>query len=88
MKHSFKTNLRVIFQSLVWLIVVVTGFRSGVTLASVPGITGGRGTPVFNLVASAGTSSQPDGASVYTWGYGCGKAGAAPGASVAAAPAG
>jgi len=87
-KHSFKTHLRVILQSLVCLIVILVCFRPGVTLASAPGITGGRATPVFNLVASAGTSSQPDGASVYTWGYGCGKAGAAPGASLAAAPAG
>lgn len=35
--------------------------------AAVPGITG----PSFNLVASADYTSQPDGNSVYTWGYGC-----------------
>jgi len=35
--------------------------------AAVPGITG----PSFNLVAAAGRISQPDGASVYAWGYGC-----------------
>ncbi len=35
--------------------------------AAVPGITG----PTFNLVASPGFISQPDGASVYAWGYGC-----------------
>jgi Multicopper oxidase len=35
--------------------------------AAVPGITG----PSFNLVASADYTSQPDGASIYTWGYGC-----------------
>jgi FtsP/CotA-like multicopper oxidase with cupredoxin domain len=35
--------------------------------AAVPGITG----PTFNLVASDGYSSQPDGAAVYSWGYGC-----------------
>jgi FtsP/CotA-like multicopper oxidase with cupredoxin domain len=35
--------------------------------AAVPGITG----PAFALVASADYTSQPDGASIYTWGYGC-----------------
>ena len=35
--------------------------------AAAPGITG----PNFDLVASAGNISQPDGASIYTWGYGC-----------------
>src|SRR5690349_1164305 len=36
-------------------------------LAAVPGITG----PTFNLSARAGYISQPDGSSVYSWGYGC-----------------
>ena len=35
--------------------------------AEVPGIGG----PSFNLVASADYISQPDGASIYSWGYGC-----------------
>lgn len=35
--------------------------------AAVPGITG----PTFNLVASADYINQPDGASIYAWGYGC-----------------
>lgn len=35
--------------------------------AAVPGITG----PTFALVASADYTSQPDGASIYSWGYGC-----------------
>jgi FtsP/CotA-like multicopper oxidase with cupredoxin domain len=42
--------------------------------AAAPGITGGvvgSGAASFDLVASAGTISQPDGASIYTWGYGC-----------------
>ena len=38
--------------------------------AAAPGITG----PVFDLVAKDGYTSQPDGASVYTWGYGCNSA--------------
>jgi hypothetical protein len=35
--------------------------------AAVPGISG----PDFKLQAAAGYTSQPDGTSVYTWGYGC-----------------
>jgi FtsP/CotA-like multicopper oxidase with cupredoxin domain len=35
--------------------------------AAVPGITG----PTFNLTARAAHITQPDGASVYSWGYGC-----------------
>ena len=35
--------------------------------AAAPGITG----PVFNLTAQAAYISQPDGAMIYSWGYGC-----------------
>jgi len=42
-------------------------FVSGTAQAAVPGITG----PTFNLVASTGYISQPDGQMVYAWGYGC-----------------
>ena len=48
--------------------VTVTGLLlTGPAQASVQGITG----PTFNLTASPGYSSQPDGKSIYTWGYGC-----------------
>jgi FtsP/CotA-like multicopper oxidase with cupredoxin domain len=36
-------------------------------LAAVPGITG----PTFNLTAQQEYLTQPDGSSVYSWGYGC-----------------
>ena len=40
--------------------------------AAVPGISGGTGTTqTFNLSASPAFISQPDGASMYSWGYGC-----------------
>ena len=43
--------------------------------AAVPGITGGSlttGTPAtFNLTAQTAFLNQPDGAAVYSWGYGC-----------------
>jgi len=42
--------------------------------AAVPGITG----TAFGLVASADNISQPDGAAIYSWGYGCDPAAAAP----------
>jgi FtsP/CotA-like multicopper oxidase with cupredoxin domain len=38
--------------------------------AAVPGITG----PNFNLVATDAYTSQPDGATIYSWGYGCASA--------------
>ena len=41
--------------------------------AAAPGISG----PAFDLVAKDGFTSQPDGASIYTWGYGCNSAPAA-----------
>jgi hypothetical protein len=52
---------------------------SGVARAAVPGIQdlATAGHPVFNLTASPGRISQPDGQSIYTWGYGCSVAPAA-----------
>ncbi|MDB6091077.1 MAG: Multicopper oxidase type 3 [Gammaproteobacteria bacterium] len=43
---------------------------------AVPGIVGANGpqTAAFLLDAAEGYSSQPDGASVYSWGYGCASA--------------
>jgi FtsP/CotA-like multicopper oxidase with cupredoxin domain len=40
---------------------------STLAFGAVHGITG----PTFALTASQGTISQPDGASIYSWGYGC-----------------
>jgi len=43
--------------------------------AAAPGITGGSGgTATFNLVAQPAFLNQPDGSSVYSWGYGCSSA--------------
>jgi FtsP/CotA-like multicopper oxidase with cupredoxin domain len=42
--------------------------------AATPGITGGTSTTapaIFNLTAQPASLNQPDGASVYSWGYGC-----------------
>jgi FtsP/CotA-like multicopper oxidase with cupredoxin domain len=61
--------------------------------AAAPGITGGKdsvtGGPLFNLNAAAMRNTQPNGKSLYTWGYGCSKApsGFAPNMSGANCPA-
>jgi FtsP/CotA-like multicopper oxidase with cupredoxin domain len=39
--------------------------------AAAPGITGASKTPVFNLNAAAMRVTQPNGKSLYSWGYGC-----------------
>ena len=40
--------------------------------AAAPGITASAGGPsTFNLTAKAAYITQPDGASIYSWGYGC-----------------
>jgi FtsP/CotA-like multicopper oxidase with cupredoxin domain len=39
--------------------------------AAAPGIKGAAGSPVFNLNAAAMRITQPNGKSLYSWGYGC-----------------
>ncbi|MBS0393593.1 MAG: multicopper oxidase family protein [Proteobacteria bacterium] len=62
--------------------MLLTGLGVAATAqAAVPGITGVIGsatvnnvsvpTASFQLVASEGYSTQPDGGSIYSWGYGC-----------------
>jgi FtsP/CotA-like multicopper oxidase with cupredoxin domain len=51
-----------------WLLApMMTLFLAVAAHAAAPGITG----PTFNLQASTGFLNQPDGNSVYSWGYGC-----------------
>ncbi|SRR6266403_4645525 len=60
---------------------------AGSASAATPGITASAGGgSTFNLVANQGYSSQPDGAQIYSWGYGC--AGAATYTPPAFAPVG
>jgi FtsP/CotA-like multicopper oxidase with cupredoxin domain len=54
---------RVLPASMLTLISLV----SGSALAASPGITG----PTFNLVAQDSYITEPDGQSIYSWGYGC-----------------
>jgi len=39
--------------------------------AAAPGISGVAATPAFDLIAAPAYITQPDGQSVYSWGYGC-----------------
>ena len=47
------------------------GLFAAASYAAAPGITGGAKTPSFDLTAQAAYLTQPDGAAVYSWGYGC-----------------
>ena len=51
----------------VFLAPTLALFLADAAHAAVPGITG----PVFNLTAQPAFLNQPDGAQVYSWGYGC-----------------
>jgi FtsP/CotA-like multicopper oxidase with cupredoxin domain len=59
------------------VLLSIVGLLAGMAQAAVPGITGvpgttaGRPTKTFQLSAAEGRNSQPDGASIYVWGYGC-----------------
>ncbi len=54
-------------QLLLAVIVAVGLSLTATAYAAAPGITG----PTFNLTAQPGYLNQPDGQSVYSWGYGC-----------------
>src|SRR2546429_9855590 len=49
------------------VVAAFAAFVPGPGQAAAPGIVGSS----FSLVASAGYTTQPDGALIYTWGYGC-----------------
>ena len=57
-----------------FVLLAVAAFVVRGAHAAAPGITSTTGSAsqaVFNLVAQAAHISQPDGATVYSWGYGC-----------------
>ncbi len=54
-------------QSALRVILAALATAAAPAHAAVPGITG----TAFNLVASEAYTSQPDGATLYSWGYGC-----------------
>jgi len=52
------------------LLLVLALLLTATAQAAAPGITG----PTFNLTAQDAYTNQPDGAAVYSWGYGCNSA--------------
>jgi hypothetical protein len=78
---TYSTLIRnLVARSLISTALVAAGLISATTYAAAPGITGGASTAAtvtFNIAASPGFISMPDGAQVYSWGYGCGVAPAA-----------
>jgi FtsP/CotA-like multicopper oxidase with cupredoxin domain len=71
MYYSTTKILGALMRTLATVVAVGGLMFSSAADAAVPGITGGVTTPTFNLTASASTISQPDGATIYAWGYGC-----------------
>src|ERR1700720_100077 len=55
------------YRLLLPVITAAAALLTAAAQAAAPGITG----PVFNLTAQPAYLSQPDGQSVYSWGYGC-----------------
>ncbi len=76
--HSFTSRARGLGRVAGVLAAVVV---AGASHAASPGITGtsANGVVSFDLVAAAGNISQPDGVTIYSWGYGCNTAPAADG---------
>jgi|HubBroStandDraft_6_1064221.scaffolds.fasta_scaffold02381_2 FtsP/CotA-like multicopper oxidase with cupredoxin domain len=59
-------------QLLLMLVVVGTLFLTPATFAAAPGMTSTAGTAgTFNLTAQDAYLNMPDGAAIYSWGYGC-----------------
>ncbi len=58
---------KISMKQLLLAVIAATPLITPAVFAASPGITG----PTFNLVASPAHISQPDGAFVYSWGYGC-----------------
>jgi FtsP/CotA-like multicopper oxidase with cupredoxin domain len=71
MNYSTTNILGAVQRTLSAAITIGGLLLSGAANAAVHGITGGPTAPTFNLTASASTISQPDGANIYAWGYGC-----------------
>src|SRR6266436_5566516 len=64
--RAMKTN-KIVLQLLGVSVLTCASLFAATAQAAAPGITGTS----FELNAAAGFTSQPDGNSIYTWGYGC-----------------
>jgi hypothetical protein len=75
MRHVKANKRSAVGEVLPSMIVALALLLTPEARAAAPGITGGAGTTaLFNLTAQANFISQPDGNSVYSWGYGCSSA--------------
>jgi FtsP/CotA-like multicopper oxidase with cupredoxin domain len=70
-KAISKTQLLLTTMLAVSLLLTATAAQ-----AAAPGITGTGTVGTFNLTAQAAYLTEPDGAMIYSWGYGCGTSGA------------
>jgi FtsP/CotA-like multicopper oxidase with cupredoxin domain len=67
MNHPYSTT-RIVATPLIAVVALAVGLLLSSPLkAATPGIQG----TVFNLVAGPASITQPDGAMIYSWGYGC-----------------
>jgi FtsP/CotA-like multicopper oxidase with cupredoxin domain len=69
--NHMNVKTRSFIARLVMLTVAMASLLAGKAQAAVPGITSTGTAGAFNLVASPGYISQPDGVEIYSWGYGC-----------------
>ncbi len=70
--ENMKSTLRKTYLVLALMVAVALMVAPSANAAT-PGITGTGTVGTFNLSAAAGYTTQPDGRSIYTWGYGCAK---------------
>jgi Multicopper oxidase len=74
MKHLTKGSKDMLMNiNMLGLVAVAAAgaFAASGAQAAVQGVAVASATPTFGLTASADLISQPDGANIYSWGYGC-----------------
>src|SRR6202162_4223560 len=72
MSQANSKNLSAVSRFLSVVVAVLALLLAASADAAPPGITASAGgSSTFNLNAGPGTSSQPDGELIYSWGYGC-----------------
>jgi len=69
--NHMNVKTRSVIARLVVVTVAMALLFAGETQAAVPGITSTGTSGAFNLDAAQGYITQPDGAAIYSWGYGC-----------------
>jgi FtsP/CotA-like multicopper oxidase with cupredoxin domain len=67
----FATTIRKTISAKQLLPLGLLALTASMAQAAAPGITGGANAPSFDLIAAPARITQPDGQSIYSWGYGC-----------------